>query len=68
MTVDEIIKAYTQRLQDIYDKRIAGDHTFSGVLRTFLDSVTSDCESIQTLAEKHDEVQHPSYDFKHFIN
>lgn len=34
--MDEIIQKYADRLQEIYDKRTAGDHTFTGVLATML--------------------------------
>lgn len=34
--MDELIKKYADRLQAIYDKKTAGDHTFLGVLSDFL--------------------------------
>jgi hypothetical protein len=37
--MDELIKKYAERLQTIYDKQRAGDHTFSGILGDFLREV-----------------------------
>lgn len=34
--MDSLIKKYADKLQDIYDNRTAGDHTFTGVLSSML--------------------------------
>lgn len=34
--VDDLLTKYAERLQDTYDSRTAGDHTFVGVLFMFL--------------------------------
>ena len=38
-TKDDLIKKYSLILQAVYDTRTAGDHTFTGVLSTFLHEV-----------------------------
>ncbi len=40
--IDEKTSKYAQRLQEIYDTRTAGDHTFYGVLTDFLRALTEE--------------------------
>ncbi len=34
--MDELLHQYAERLQDVYDKRTAGDYSFLGILSEFM--------------------------------
>ena len=57
--MDELIKKYADRLQEIYDKRIAGDHTFSGVLSELMEQVALSCGTVELLHIRHERTVHP---------
>ena len=64
MELDEIIKAYANQLDAVYDTRTANDNTFYNLLRAFAETLTIECKAFQELKNRHKAIDH---DHKWFL-
>lgn len=52
--MDELIKKYADRLQQMYDERTAGDFSMRGILSEMLEEIVDSCYNTNMLMRRHE--------------